>query len=285
MAVKISGKLNTPYEDILRNAEAHKHYPRVQWARDKYPTCAVVGAGPSLKASLPILREWIGDIFAINDTAAYLSDHGIPSYMFMIDAMPIWVRDAELIQGAVLATRVHPMNFSRKNVRTYEMLEESENNSGIEGGPSAACRAPHLFLRMGYKGIAFFGCDSSFFGDPHLYGFRPESIEGMIVVRAGGKDYLTNAALALQARWLSNILKTHTKRLYNCSGGLLKAMVENSEPLAIVAVSEKIANEDEQSKQCWSKEYSLERLWRGNGTEESRVVGKPGNGLSQAAGR
>lgn len=212
----------------------------------------------------------MGDIFAINDVAGYLSDEGIASYLYMMDAGPWRVKTGVNIKGAVMATRCNPINFIYNDIRTWPMLEDVHipgRFAGVEGGPSAACRAPHLFLRMGYKGIAFFGCDSSFFDMTHLSGARPEATDYVLVVRVGGIDYVTNAAMLIQAKWLSKTIARHPNYLYNCSDGLLKAMIENPGDWDVVAVGSDLKESyAREGYDIWTKPYRQkgEKVWRPN---------------------
>jgi hypothetical protein len=254
--VDIKGTCNTGKESIDANVLASRCYPRVRYGAPRLPICAVVGAGPSLKGYLLLLREWVGDIFAINDTAAYLSDNGIESYLYMIDASDDFVRTAVNIKGAILATRCHPRQFIYDNMGTFDLLEDGE--LGVEGGPSAPCRAPHLFLRMGYTGIAFFGCDSCFYDVSHLSGRRAEAHENMMVVRCGGKDYLTNASMILQVNYMHNIIRKHPKYLMNFSGGLLEAAIANNGEMNVVAVDDELAK---QVPDAWNKSYNIYKVW------------------------
>lgn len=268
MKLTFKGKCNTEPEYIRRNINLSVCYPKVEWSPPRYPTCAVVGAGPSLEKNLPILKNWIGDIFAVNDVAGYLSDHGIPSYLYMMDAGPSKVRTGINIKGAIMATRCDPVNFIYSNIRTYDMLDDCAIPGyfyGIEGGGSAPCRAPHLFLRMGYRGIAFFGCDSSFFDLTHLSGARPEARDFMIIVRIGKVDYITNAAMFMQAEWLSERMIKHPKLLFNFSDGMLRAMIESPGAWEIVAVGEDLRSfYKESGADVWNKPYERrsDKVWR-----------------------
>lgn len=261
MQIQINGTCNTSIEDIQANMKASQAcYPYVKWATETdKPFCAVVGAGPSLKKHLPILREWKGDIFAVNDTAGWLSDHGIASYLYMIDAQNDTVRTGIRVKGAILASRCNPNKFFLKDIRIYDMAEDY--TSGIGGGPSAACRAPDLFLKMGYAGIAFFGCDSCFDKVTHLTGKRTEAYDKMIIVRTGGIDYITNSALLLQASWLAEHIQKYPRFLLNCSDGLLKATLENKGDYRIIAIAEDVKQEIGAAGAIWTKEYEPKNVW------------------------
>jgi hypothetical protein len=270
MKLDFKGKCNTDREEIDKNLSANQWVPRVSWGAALYPPCAVVGAGPSLEKNIPLLKEWIGDIFAINDTAGYLSDHGIASYLYMMDASNEAVKRGIHIKGAVLASRCNPVNFIYNNTRCYDMLDDCIIPGyfmGVEGGGSAPCRAPHLFLRMGYRGIAFFGCDSSFFDTTHLSGERKEAKDFLIIVRVQKIDYITNAAMFMQAQWLSERMLRHPNLLLNFSDGLLKAMVQSPGAWEIVAVGEDLRKfYKESGVDVWNKPYERKRdkVWQPN---------------------
>ncbi len=223
-----------------------RHYPRVTWGVLLYDTCAVVGGGPGLKYKLDVLRKWKGDIFAVNDTAGFLSDEGIPCYMYAIDcdSTKQW-KSGPLVKGAVFASRVSQFQmkrFSRKKIRIFDMAEE-DGVRGIEGGPTAACRAPHLFLRMGYRGIVYFGCDGSFYEKTHVTPEQKVAYSNMMIVRVNGIEYLTNAALYLQSQYLIDVLYKFPKFLYSASGGLLEAMYNHPNDWEVVAIADDLRQE------------------------------------------
>jgi hypothetical protein len=221
--------------------------------------CAVVGAGMSLPQWLPVLREWIGDIFAVNDTAAYLSDNGIPSYVYTIDTCEHdTLRRAINIRGAVFASRINKKECIYNDIRIFNML--GEGPLGVEGGPSSICRSPHLFLRMGYRGIVYFGIDSCFYDYTHVTGTTAQAKSEVMVVRVNGIDYLTSAQLLLQAQDMWSKFDKHPDLLINTSGGLMKALIESKGDCMVVGVSESIRNQfDDLAKEVWNIPYTQER--------------------------
>lgn len=249
----------TPDNQIKTNVRRAGKYPRVEWAVLKYPVCAVVGGGPSVMDYLDELRAWQGDVFAINDTGKYLSDNGIASTIISVDGTRIPFRIGPLVKGAIFATRVHRIQFSQLKglpIRVFDMAEE-DRAKGVEGGPTSICRTPHLLLRMGYAGIAYFGMDGSFLGDmTHISGKSLSAHENMVIVRAGGKDYVTHGGFLLQHQWMLEAFRRHSQFLYNASGGLFRAMLENPDTWEVVAVAEDLKKKYEESGDpCWTKEY------------------------------
>jgi len=242
------------------NHKRSSKYPHVTWGILRYPECAVVGGGPSLEMALPILRNWTGDIFAINDTGKYLSDNGISSYVYSIDGTPIPFRIGPLVKGALFATRCHRNQFKHmkdRPIRVFTCAEEAPIKGGIEGGPTGACRTPHLLLSMGYQGITFFGLDGSFKGNvTHLSGFSETAYDNMLIIRVKGVDYISHGGFMLQNQWLLEAFRRHSMFLHNASGGLLAAMLENPDTWSVVAIAEDLKRKYEAGGNfLWNKPY------------------------------
>jgi hypothetical protein len=119
------------------------------------------------------------------------------------------------------------------------------------------CRTPHLLLRMGYAGVVYFGFDGSFANDfTHVSGHSDSARDNMLIVRAGGRDYVTHAGFLLQHEYMLYVLTKYSQYLHNASGGLLKAMLENPDTWEVVAVAEDLKKKyDAGGDFCWSKEY------------------------------
>jgi hypothetical protein len=214
---------------LAANLHVSREYPKAQRGVHPHPV-AVVGGGPSLVDRLEELRGWPGDIWAINQTADWLRNRGIEATLFSVDSAE-WAIGAA--KSALLATCCDPSMFrGHGEIRVFDMAEHAE--VGISGGTTSAGRAPALALLLGYPGVAFFGCDSSFVDSDHVD--RHEGQAEMLMVRANGADYKTRPDLLLQAQELSQLLRTFDAYFHNHSAGLLAAMVVD-EDWEIVGVS------------------------------------------------
>lgn len=267
--IRLEALCNTASDICKKNHKLSRRYPNVTWGVLSHPPCAVVGGGPSLVHALPLLRMWAGDIFAVNDTAGYLSDNGIPCYIFSLDCDSNPWKIGPLVKGAVFATRVHRnqmKQFKRKDVRVFRMAEEGDSvDRGIEGGPTAACRAPHLFLRMGYAQVHFFGADGCFAAQSHVYGSYKNAYENMVIIRVNDVDYISNAAFMLQAQYLLDVFKKHPQFLINRSGGLLRAMQMHPDTWEVVAITEDLKKQYEAGGcDLWRREYQPgeRKIWQ-----------------------
>jgi len=255
MAVRINFNVacNTDLDTIRLNLKKSMKYNQCRIRYDyeqvlKKPPCAIVGGGSSAKLHLDTLRNWDGDIFAVNDTAGFLSDNGISSYLYSIDCSRYPYKIGSLVKGAVLASRCHRKQFNqfdKKDIRMFDLGEDAPG--GTCGGPTGVCRAPMQFLRMGYRALVYFGCDGSFdrFDNTHVSGTQKVAHENMMIVRVNNIDYLTNASLTVQSEYLSKTIRKHPQYLINMSGGLLQAMIDHPDEWVVVAVTEDLKKDVE----------------------------------------
>jgi len=251
---------------MRRNVAANDgKYEFVKGGIGNKPPCIVAGGGPSLKNALEILRKWEGDIFGINDTPGYLSDNGIPSYAYAIDASAKPFKRGLLTKGAVFATRVDPCQFEPYNdIRVYNMYEDNRF-CGVEGGCTAAARAPHLFLRMGYQKIVFVGCDGSMSleGKSHVSGHQDVAFTEKLIVRAGDVDYVTNTSFYIQTEYLFRKILQHPRLLINGSGGMLRGILQHPDTWRVVAIDDYLKQKYvDLGAMFWTKAYGGGNLWQ-----------------------
>ncbi len=271
--IEMNIECNTPDKEIKINVRRSQKYPRVQWNIDRpfsLLPVALVGGGHSVEASLDILRKWEGDIYAVNDTAGYLSDNGISCYVFSIDGSRVPYRTGKLVKGALFASMVHRKQFVYDFIRVFDMAEHSPY--GVTGGPTAMCRAPMTFLRMGHSQIHYFGCDGSTpdINKTHVSGIQKVAQENMIIIRAGGIDYLSNSSWVMQSTYLAGVIDKYPSMLINRSGGLLSAMVEHKDTWEMAAISEDLKDQIERKNKMplFKKQYSPEdkKIWQPQAT-------------------
>jgi len=257
---------NTSEENVKKNRAYCKRrkFNYVKSGCYLYPRCAVVGGGSSAKEHFDELRNWNGDVFAINDMAGALSDNDISCYMYSIDGTPVKFKSGKNVKGAVFSTRVHKnqfRQFKHEDIRVFNMAED-DNKEGIEGGPTGLCRAPHLFIKMGYAGIDFFGCEGSFFKTSHFDADHADARWNMIIIRAGGMDYLTHAGFMLQCEFIAKIFKDYPNIYKPHCKGLLMAMMENPDTWSVVAVSDSIKEQHEKQGVKYKERYDFKNpLW------------------------
>jgi hypothetical protein len=242
----LTARCNTDDDAIRKNLRKTIKYPRVKYGVMCKPPCAVVGGGVSLVKNLEVLRNYPGDIYAVNDTAGFLSDNGVSCYLFAADCSRYPFKIGPLVKGALLASRVHKKQynqFDKKDIRVWDMVEDCYG--GIQGGPSAVCRTPMLLLRMGYVQIDYFGIDGCFYGPTHVSGTQRVAYDNLILIRAGGIDYFSNASFVLQLQWLTEAMLKHPLLLVNRSEGLMKAMLEHPDTWEMVGMGKDLKEQYE----------------------------------------
>ena len=212
--------------DVFFNQNASRNVPRAKYEKRDHPV-AVVGGGPLL--DLEALRKWPGEIWAVNRTADYLLSQGIDCTFFTVDSFAI----ETVAKKRLLSTNCNPELFT-DGAECFALSEHEEG--GILGGSTSAGRAPLLALRLGFPGVVFFGCEGSFSGPTHVDRDEPQYTE-QLMVRADGKDYKTRPDYALQAEYLSELLREFPQYLTEQSGGLLRAM-KNDPDWEVIAISD-----------------------------------------------
>lgn len=224
------------------NVMASKDRVRIGKSVSNGKPLAIVGGGPSVESHLEELRNWSGDIWAINWTAEWLSDRGIPSWLVTVDSSIKSIPKAKLTTGAILASCVDPAIFDEyPGAQCFDLIEDAPN--GIVGGSSTACRIPLLAILMGYGDVHFFGCEGSFtLGRTHVNRNETQFVN-YLKVKAGGVVYDTRDDLYLQCECLADVMRSFPGVFKNRSGGLLQGMVDYMDSWQVVAISDALKNQ------------------------------------------
>jgi hypothetical protein len=176
---------------------------------------AVVGGGASIINHIDELREWPGEIWAINGTADYLRENGIECWFYSVDPDPDL---AGMVSGkAVLAKHCDPKCFQNADV--------AYKTTGPFAGPTSAVAATSLGLKAGFTPITFFGCESNYGEQTHAY--RDEVLPNLVELDCGGEIFLTKLELILQAEQLAGVINRFPEHFSERSGGFLRAMIEH----------------------------------------------------------
>ncbi len=245
---------NASDDRINRNIEINSRKP-LPWLHfcDEHDGVAVlVGGGPSLKRSIPFIRELSeagARVYAMNGASRYLGLNGIRSIQMMVDARP---ENIDLLDtGAIahyLASQVDPSvvdiadtdGFGHGNViLMHLMTEDIESHlpkdrvkqggyallgGGYGVGNTGLCAA----YVMGYREIHCFGYDSSHAGQ-NGHAYRQSLNDDMQCVETtwAGKTYWSTVAMkahAVRFQVLANDLKTMGCDIHVHGDGLLPAM-------------------------------------------------------------
>jgi hypothetical protein len=185
------------------------------------PRVAVIGGGPSVGTKIDELRAWDGDIWAINGAHQWLRSHGIDSTFFSIDALPAVAKSCEGARRAVLATCCDPSVFNSLSDAEVSAVKIGPD---FECGATSATTAPTIACEMGCREMSFFGCESNYGLNTHVYCGAAQH-GSMILVRCNGEEFLTAPPYFLQAEMLAAIIRAAPAVFKDKSGGLLSAMV------------------------------------------------------------
>lgn len=205
---------------------------------------AICGGGPSLRRSLGILKGWEGDIWAINGTAAWLAEQGIPATFITVHSAE-WPED-ELrrlapVKWAFVANDCPPALFDALAAADVRIFDWSKD-CGEHGGTTTASMVPMLALRRGYSEVHYFGCEGSFDGTTHAY--KNERGAWDVVIEAGGERYPTNCQMMLQSENLALLIREFPGVFHDQSGGLLRAMVRHPDTWGVADMNPALALED-----------------------------------------
>lgn len=201
---------------------------------------AVVGGGPSINEHVDVLKNWPGDIWALNGAFQWCIGHKIDATFFSCDSNPTLAVLAAGAKRAILATYV--------DASVFEVLRDAQVRifdsgfiCGVHTGPTSATSVPALALHTGYGDVTFFGCESSYSeGKTHAYNDSAPNLWRVRVV-CGGQEFDTEAEYHMQARYLADCIRTAPHVFKERSGGLLRAMIEHDDDDVTAASPELMA--------------------------------------------
>lgn len=217
---------------VIENANRPRIVPSSRLGR----RVAVVGGGTSLAQNLDELRAFDGDILAVNHTALWLAQQGIACTALAVDSALDNLAKHDLIDGALLGSCCNPKLFDLMPAQCFDLSED--HPGGIIGGTTTAARAPALAIRLGYRQVLFYGCDSSFGAQSHVD--RDWQPLEQLIIQAGGQHYTTTPDYYLQAQDLAALIRLMPQIFICRSGGLLAAMIEHPDSWEVIAVSDAI---------------------------------------------
>jgi len=202
--------------------------PRLGEAGPVAPRLAVVGGSPALLDHLDELRDWDGEIWAINDCWHWLKTEGINATYYTIDPLGnrLWTVDG--VKRAVIAERLNPLIVDRLIAQgaDIEMMILGSGPDEILHDTSAAGTATYAALRRGHTSVTYFGVTGSFTGNSHVYRNSPG---GRLWVTCGGEAYLTSPQLIMQVEFMAPLIRKFPSFIEVRGDGFLPAMIEHGD--------------------------------------------------------
>ena len=200
---------------------------------------AVVGGGPSINEHIEELKNWPGEIWAINGTINWCIDHGIDAWFYTCDASgpDVWPYDLSRITKAVLTSDGNPAMI--EHLRGLGAVVELVGPP--QSGPTSANASDYLAIECGYTGVTYFGCEGSFSkaetgADTH--GFKTGyAIDDWMIIELGGEHFKTKNEYISSAIMLSVTISEFPDIYEEKSGGLLRAMIQHGIKYEEVMVS------------------------------------------------
>jgi len=173
---------------------------------------AVVGGGPSVLDYVDELQNFDGEIWAINGAYNWCREHGINCTLFSVDPDPLMV---PLCHGAERAIFAAHCDFG-----CFESVDEVYRYEKDVPGPTSAVAACFMSMDLGADHVLFYGCESSYGGQTHIYGDQPLN-NSLVRIEIGGDVFLTKLELILQVEQMSAVFRRFPDRFTDKSGGFL----------------------------------------------------------------
>lgn len=227
MARKITfvPRSNVSSEVIARNKDhcSRLGLPKVGESGPVLFNLAVVGGGPSLINHIDELKDWEGEIWAVNGAFLWCIENSIDATFYTIDAKDTLIGTAEKANRAILGNMCDPAVFAAV-IGPVEVFDIDENPCGT----TSVCTAPMVAAARGHGHVTFFGCESSFADKIHAYSWADQNAS-RVLVECGGAEYLTTPQLIMQAEYLAEIAREIPSFIEVRGRGLLPALIEHGD--------------------------------------------------------
>lgn len=179
-----------------------------------------------------------GDKWAIGSAYHWWKAQGIDCAFYSAHYSSAGVPNVRGVDRAIVACQTHP-DVLRELVKTAQVtLFDLVDDGGNRGTTSVTC-VPMLAVRMGYREIYLYGCDSSYEGQSHVNFHNDDPY--LLRVRVGDEHFVTGVEFLVQAEFMSALIRAAPHVYINRSGGLLAALVEHGD-FDVTEVSEAVQN-------------------------------------------
>lgn len=194
---------------------------------------AIVGGGSSIENHVETLRNWRGDVWAINGAFGWCRDHGIDATFVSVDPHPIVAKWAAGAARAILHKQCPPEAFAvLKNADVTISEANGCTGTTVASAITAGAKTRH-------ESITLFGCESCY--QPNKsHAYQNEDRPEQMIVCAGGNFYFTGPDFYFQAQKLAELIRGLDGYVKEESGGLLREFIKNPEHW-IVWISEEMA--------------------------------------------
>lgn len=233
-------------EEFLKNLHSNleRSIPRCEPLPERENNrLAIVGSGPSVRDYLDDIRNFDGEVWAINGAYNYLQDQGIVADFLGCDPLPglcDYLKRPHKDSIFYLAGTCDPTTFDavqgydvRMWFLTSENIKYPPGLWTVIGGTTVLLRAPFLAWMLGLRDLTFFGADSSF--DPNgryaypdgSYQWDSEAPVMDVMTGNGEGPFPTEICLMKQATQFHAIKQIYRGRMEFKCGGLLAAFMRS----------------------------------------------------------
>lgn len=244
MKITFTSFCHTSESDLARNKRYAESlgFPRLGEAES--PHLAVVGGGASAVDHVNTLKNWDGEIWAINRAWQWCDANGIDATFCTAEARPV---AADIVSGVKRAMLSMTCSVELFDALIAEGAHIDAVSLGLEGsaGPTTATAFLLSTLDKGHSKITFFGCESSWDETSHIY--EDKSCDGIMRVVCNGKTFLTQPYLMMQAEVLAAVIRAAPGTYSEMSGGLLRATTVDA-AIDVIAATPDIHKSIEQAE-------------------------------------
>ncbi len=210
-------------EDRERNVAYCASLGLPEVGESERPPLAVVGGGPSVARRIEELWDWQGDMWVCGTAYLWAMEKDLKATYFNVDQAEDQGIFSKGAKHAILATCCSPGQFDSLKGAKIEVFDVT----AYSHGPSCASCTFELALRMGYRSVTYFGCESSYAdGACHAYAYPWFQQKAQLRVVCGGKTFDTEAALLMQAEHMAALIREFPAFFMEKSGGLLRQMIQ-----------------------------------------------------------
>jgi uncharacterized Rossmann fold enzyme len=218
-------------------------------AKPRKDSVAIVASGPSVAHEVETLRNFEGQIWAINGAFEWLRKRGL-RYDAFVGIDPEWFLKDYLLEPIptdctyYLGACVDPQVFDHlknHNVRMWfpadGEVKYPRDAPTVPGGSSCLGRAPYLAYMLGFVDVHLFGGDSSYTDRTHVYsepGNCPTKEQGMVLAQANGKVFKSAKNMILQATDMVEIVTNFPGTITIHGGGLMPEMCQEMKDTGIL---------------------------------------------------
>jgi len=227
----------TTDDDTLRRNREHCSRLGLPSLGSKPVALAVVGGGKSALDNVEALRDFAGEVWAINGAFQWCLENDIEATFYSLEAEPVVASDCKGAKRAIVSDAMDPIVFNALQGAEIETVRLGKD--GLASHTSTAATAPMVAAERGHTSVTFYGIDLCFEGASHHYKDQPT---GKIWVGCGGREFLTNPHLLMQAEFMAELAIALPGSIKVTGDGFLANLITEGGEYDVTHVSPDIHN-------------------------------------------